>query len=160
MRGRRFIATLLFASLGAGALLALRLGYVDRVRDRVQGRAIRLAVGDFPAGVTAPVDDVASIPTRPVLIGVVPRGTVAALIWAAGDDAHPGLFRSAYALDVKTVRFDSEDALRRALVKGAENGGVDLAAMSVSTLGMSAGPLRDAAPRTLMLLGRSRRSPG
>ena len=156
MRGRRFIATLLFASLGAGALLALRLGYVDRLRDRVQGRAQKLAVGDFPAGVTAPVDDVASIPTRPVLVGVVPRGTVAPLIWAAGDEAHPGLFRSAYALEVKTLRFDSEDALRRALVKGAENGGVDLAAMSVSTLGMSAVPLRDAAPRTVMLLGRSR----
>lgn len=156
MRGRRFIATLLFLSLGAGALLALRLGYVDRLRDRVQGRAPKLTAGDFPAGVTAPVDDVASIPTRPVLVGVVPRGTVAPLVWAAGDDARPGLFRSAYALDVKVVRFESEDTLRRALVKGADNGGVDLAALSVSTLGMLSTPLRDAAPRTVMLLGRSR----
>lgn len=156
MRGRRFIATFLFLSLGAGALLALRLGYVDRLRDRVQGRAPKLTAGDFPAGVTAPVDDVASIPTRPVLVGVVPRGTVAPLVWAAGDESRPGLFRSAYALDVKVVRFESEDALRRALVKGADNGGVDLAALSVSTLGMSSTPLRDAAPRTVMLLGRSR----
>lgn len=156
MRGRRFIATLLFLSLGAGALLALRLGYVDRLRDRVQGRAPKLTAGDFPAGVTAPVDDVASIPTRAVLVGVVPRGTVAPLVWAAGDEARPGLFRSAYALDVKVVRFESEDALRRALVKGADNGGVDLAALSVSTLGMLSTPLRDAAPRTVMLLGRSR----
>lgn len=156
MRGRRFIATVLFLGVGAGALLAARLGYLERVRDRVQGRAPRLAAGDFPAGVTAPVDDVASIPTRPVLIGVVPRGTVAPLVWAAGDEGRPGLFRSAYALEVKTLRFDSEDALRRALVRGAENGGVDLATLSVSTLGMAAVPLRDAAPRTVMLLGRSR----
>lgn len=152
MRGRRFFATLLFLAVGVGALLALRLGYADRLRDRVVGRPARLAVGDFPAGVTAPVDDVASIPTRPVLIGVVPRGTVGPVVWAAGD----GLFRSAYALDVKVVRFDSEDALRRALVKGAENGGVDLATLSVSTLGFAAVPLRDAAPRTVLLLGRSR----
>jgi ABC-type nitrate/sulfonate/bicarbonate transport system substrate-binding protein len=156
MRGRRFVATVLFLSLGAGALLALRLGYVERVRDRVLGRAPRLTAGDFPAGVTAPVDDVASIPTRPVLVGVTPRGTIAPLVWAAGDGERPGLFRTAYALDVKVVRFDSEDALRRALVKGGDNGGVDLAALSVSTLGMSAAPLRDAAPRTVMLLGRSR----
>lgn len=156
MRGRRFVATVLFLGLGAGALLALRLGYVERLRDRIVGRAPRLTAGDFPAGVTAPVDDVASIPTRPVLIGVVPRGTVAPLVWAAGDESKPGLFRSGYALEVKVQRYDSEDALRRALVKGAENGGVDLAALSVSTLGLSATPLRDAAPRTVLLLGRSR----
>ncbi|MBL8921073.1 MAG: ABC transporter substrate-binding protein [Myxococcaceae bacterium] len=156
MRGRRFVATVLFLSLGAGALLALRLGYVERLRDRVQGRAPRLTAGDFPAGVTAPVDDVASIPTRPLLVGVTPRGTIAPLVWAAGDAERPGLFRSAYALDVKVVRFDTEDGLRRALVKGGDNGGVDVAALSVSTLGMSAAPLRDAAPRTVLLLGRSR----
>jgi ABC-type nitrate/sulfonate/bicarbonate transport system substrate-binding protein len=90
------------------------------------------------------------------VVGVTARGTIAPLVWAAGDEARPGLFRTAYALDVKVVRHDSEDALRRALVKGGENGGVDLAALSVSTLGMSAAPLRDAAPRTVMLLGRSR----
>lgn len=156
MRGRRVIATALLLALGVGSLLALRLGYVERLRERVQGRAVRLATGDFPAGVTAPVDDVASIPTRPVLVGVVPRGTVAPLVWAALSDERPGLLRTAYALDVKVLTYDSEDAVRRALVKGAENGGVDLAALSVSTLGMSSGPLRDAAPRTVMLLGRSR----
>lgn len=132
------------------------MGYVERARDRFFGRAPRLTVGDFPAGVTAPVDDVASIPTRPVIVGVVPRGAVAGIIWAGGDATRPGLFRSAYALDVKVVRFDSEDQLRRALVKGGENGGVDLAVLGVSTLGMAAVPLRDAAPRTVMLVGRSR----
>ncbi len=156
MRGRRVVATILFAGVGLVALAALRLGAIERVRDRLQGRPTRLSAGDFPAGVAAPVDDVASIPTRAVLIGVVPRGTVAPLLWAAGDGARPGLLRSAYALEVKVVLFETEDALRRALVKGAENGGVDLAALAVSTLGMLAGPLRDAAPRTVMLLGRSR----
>lgn len=156
MGGRRLVATLLFLTIGAASVLGVRLGYADKLRERLQGRAVRLASGDFPAGVTAPVDDVASIPTRAVLIGVVPRGTVAPLVWGAGDDEHSGLFRSAYAIDVKVVRFESEDALRRALVKGADNGGVDLAALSVSTLGFSAAPLKDAAPRTVLLLGRSR----
>jgi len=91
-----------------------------------------------------------------VLVGVVPRGAIAGLVWAAGDEGRPGLFRSAYALDVKVVRFDSEDQLRRALMKGGENGGVDVAALGVSTLGMAAVPLRDAVPRTVMLVGRSR----
>jgi ABC-type nitrate/sulfonate/bicarbonate transport system substrate-binding protein len=66
------------------------------------------------------------------------------------------LLRTSYALDVRVQRFDTEESLRRALVKGGENGGVDLAALSVSTLAMAAGPLKDAAPRVLFLLGRSR----
>jgi hypothetical protein len=158
MRGRRFIATLLFLEPRCRrSLLALRLGYVDRFETGVQGRAPRLAVGDFPAGVTAPVDDVASIPTRPgagrrraarnggsARLGCRRRRSAGALSLGLRPRREGGALRPA-----KTT-------LRRALVKGGENGGVDLAALSVSTLGMSASPLRDAAPRTLMLLGRSR----
>lgn len=146
-----------FLVLGAvGSVVARQLGWVDRARDRLYGRAPRLSPGDFPAGVMAPVDDVVRIPTRALVIGVVPRGSSASVLWAAGDAERVGLFRAGYAIDVKVERFDREEDLRKALVRGGENGGVDLAALSVSSLAMSASLLRDAAPRVVMLLGRSR----
>ncbi|MEW6432750.1 MAG: ABC transporter substrate-binding protein [Myxococcota bacterium] len=156
LRVGRLLLALFFVGLAAGSVLANRLGYVERLRDRLHGRAPRLAVGDFPAGVMAPVDDVVKVPTRPVLVGFVPRGSVAPLLYAAGDADRVGLFRAAYAIDVKMVPFEREEELRKALIAGGENGGVDLAALPVSSLAMSASLLRDAAPRTLMLLGRSR----
>lgn len=148
---RAAIALLVLAA--AGSIWAWKQGYVDRVRDRIWGRPPRLSAGDFPAGVSAPVDDVASVPLRTTLIGFVPRGSIAGLVWAANDGQ---TFKGSYAIDVKAVPFAREDALRRALVKGGENGGVDLAAMTVSQLALEAPVLRDAAPRTVLLLGRSR----
>jgi ABC-type nitrate/sulfonate/bicarbonate transport system substrate-binding protein len=65
------------------------------------------------------------------------------------------LFRGAYAIDVKVQQFTREEDLRRALVRGGENGGVDVAALPVSSLAMSASLLRDAAPRVVLLVGRS-----
>lgn len=138
------------------SVVASRLGWIDRLRDRMQGRAPHLSPGDFPAGVMAPEDDVVRIPTRPVVVGFVARGSVSPLLVAAGDAERVGLFRAAYALEVKTHLFEREEELRRALIAGGENGGVDLAALPVSTLAMSASLLRDAAPRTVLLLGRSR----
>lgn len=148
---RAFLVVLLLAA--AGSVWAWSAGYVDRVRDRIWGRPPRLSAGDFPAGVSAPVDEVASVPLRTTLVGYVPRGAVAGLVWAANEGQ---TFKTAYALDVKAVPFEREDALRRALMKGGDNGGVDLAAMSVSQLAMEALSLRDAAPRVVLLLGRSR----
>jgi len=156
LRVGRLLLAVFFVAIAAGSVIASRLGWIDRLRDRVQGRAPRLAVGDFPAGVMAPLDDVVKVPTRPVVVGLVPRGSVAPLLFAAGDADRVGLFRASYAIDVKVVTFEREDELRKALVRGAENGGVDLAAMPVSSLAMSASLLRDAAPRVVMLLGRSR----
>jgi len=137
----------------AGSVWAWSAGYVDRVRDRIWGHPPRLSAGDFPAGVSAPLDDVASVPLRSTLVGFVARGSVSGLIWAASDGQ---TFKGSYALDVTAVPFEKEDELRRALMKGGDNGGVDLAAMSVSHLAMEAASLRDAAPRTVLLLGRSR----
>lgn len=104
----------------------------------------------------APIDDVVRIPTRALIIGVVPRGSTSALLWAAGDAERVGLFRAGYAIDVKVQRFAREEELRKALIRGGENGGVDLAAMPVSSMAMSASLLHDASPRVVMLLGRSR----
>src|SRR5438105_1073395 len=103
--------------LAVASVAAAKLGYVERLRDRVWRPSPRLSAGDFPAGVAAPVDDVASVPLRPTLIGVVGRGSIAPLWWAGRPD---GLFRQSYALDVRVVPFESEAALRQALVKGGD----------------------------------------
>ena len=152
---RRLLAATLLV-LAIGSVVAARLGFIDRARDRLYGRAPRLSPGDFPAGVMAPVDDVVRIPTRAMIIGLVPLGSSASLLWAAGDAERVGLFRAGYAIDVKVQRFEREEELRKALIRGGENGGVDLAAMSVSSMAMSASLLHEAAPRVVMLLGRSR----
>lgn len=144
------------AALAGGSVVASRLGWVERVRTRLYGQAPRLSPGDFPAGVMAPTDDVVRIPARAMILGVVPRGSSAALLWAAGDAERVGLFRAGYAIEVKVQRFGREEDLRKALVRGGEHGGVDLAALPVSSVAMSASLLHDASPRVVMLLGRSR----
>lgn len=152
----RVLIAMFFVSLASASIAAERLGYVDRLVERIRGRSPRLAAGDFPAGVMAPVEDLVKVPLRPMVVGLVPRGAVAPLLVAAGDSERVGLFRAGYAIEVKIERFTREDELRKALVRGAENGGVDLAAMPVSSLAMSASFLRDTAPRVVLLLGRSR----
>ncbi len=163
---------LLFAGLlllGAGYALASRLGYLDRLQARLfpQTReAVRLSPGDFPAGVAAPVGDLASVPLRPTLIGFTPRGSSAALLLAAGGATQPealaepppaeGLLKTGYALDARAVVYARDEELRRALGFGAEAGGVDMAAVSVDRLAAWWPLLRDAAPRTVLLLGRSK----
>jgi ABC-type nitrate/sulfonate/bicarbonate transport system substrate-binding protein len=156
----RVLLVVFLVVLAVGSVVAAQLGYVDRLRgrmNRMNGPAPKpLSVGDFPAGVMAPIDDVVKVPTRPLVLGVVPRGSVAPLVLAAGDSERVGLFRAAYAIDVKLLSFNREDELRRALVRGGENGGVDVAVLPVSSLAMSASLLRDAAPRVVLLVGRSR----
>ncbi len=152
----RWLLVVFLVVLAVLSVAASKYGFVDRARDRLYGRAPRLSPGDFPAGVMAPIDDVVRIPTRPMVIGLVPRGSSSSLVWAAGDSERVGLFRAGYAIDVKVERFDREEELRKALIRGGENGGVDLAALSVSSVAMSASLLHDASPRVVMLLGRSR----
>jgi ABC-type nitrate/sulfonate/bicarbonate transport system substrate-binding protein len=96
------------------------------------------------------------VPLRPLVVGLVARGSVGPLLLAAGDAERVGLFRAAYAIDVKVERYQREEDVKKALVRGGENGGVDVAALPVSSVAMSASLLRDAAPRVLMLVGRSR----
>ncbi len=152
--------------MGAGFVLADRLGYIDRLELRVRRTfpgKVRLSAGDFPAGVAAPVGELASVPLRPMLIGFTPRGSSSALLLATGGVQGregpariKGIFRTAYALDARAVPFEVDEELRKALARGAENGGVDLAIVSVDRLAAWSGALRDAAPRTVMLVGRSR----
>lgn len=175
--------------LGAAVVVASRVGYLDRLSARLLPREqrVRLSAGDFPAGVAAPVGELASVPLRPTLIGFTPRGSSASLLLATGGAqaaAHPGpadassgesaaahggggagsgaaagsgegILKASYALDARAVVFAREDDLRRALSLGAENGGVDMAAISVDRLAAWSVALRDASPRTVLLLGRS-----
>lgn len=148
---KRFFALLVLVGLAVGSVAAWQLGYLERARNRLYGRPVRLSAGDFPAGVSAPVDDVAAVPMRTTLIGYVPRGGAASLVLA-----DQGLFKSAVAIDARSVPFQSSFELQRALTRGAENGGVDFAILTVNELALSAQRLRDCAPRTVMLVSRSR----
>src|SRR5512143_1158306 len=124
-RGPGLFLFLTLCVFGAGYMLASRMGYLDRLQARLfppAKEAIRLSPGDFPAGVAAPVADVASVPLRPVLIGFTPRGTASALLLATGGSttvdapgappgAAQGVLKAAYALDARAVLFAREDEL-------------------------------------------------
>ena len=80
--------------------------------------------------------------------------------WSPGDAEHAsqtwaGILSTGYALDTRAVVYAREEDLQAALGVGGERGGVDLAALSVDRLAQAAGSLHDAAPRALLLLGRS-----
>ncbi|MFP2913179.1 hypothetical protein ACLESD_50885, partial [Pyxidicoccus sp. 3LFB2] len=125
-RGPGLFLFLLLCALGAGYALASRLGYLDRLQERffpAAREAVRLSPGDFPAGVAAPVADVASVPLRPVVIGFTARGSASALLVATGgattlDNPVPppgaaqGFLKTAYALDARAVLFAREEELR------------------------------------------------
>ncbi len=150
------VLTSISVAMAYGASLAAQKGYVEKLRQRLHLRSPRLSAADFPAGVVAPVDDVVMVPNRPIVFGVVPSGVVAPILWAAGDGERENLFRTGYSLDVTVRAFLREEDLRKALIEGAERGGVDVAAMPVSSVAMSASLIRDAAPKIVMLIGRSR----
>ena len=168
MAWRRKTGQYLFVALlvaAGGWLLASQLGLLDRFSRRLfpaLEKTGTLSPGDFPAGVTAPGSDIASVPLRPTLVGFTPRGSAAALLLAAGgvgpeSAGRPaGLLRTAYSLDARAVVFAKGAELRKALQDGAERGGVDMAALTVDRVASWIRPLRDAAPRVVLLLARSR----
>jgi ABC-type nitrate/sulfonate/bicarbonate transport system substrate-binding protein len=156
-----FLALLLAAG---GWLAASWGGLLDRASRRLfpaLEKTGTLSPGDFPAGVTAPGGDIASVPLRPTLIGFTPRGSAASLLLATGGvasdaQARPaGLLRTGYSLDARSVVFARAGELRKALQDGAERGGVDMAALTVDRVASWIHPLRDAAPRVVLLLARS-----
>ena len=155
-----FVALLVLAG---GWLAASRLGLLDRVSRRlfpVLESTGALSPGDFPAGVTAPGGDIASVPLRPTLVGFMPRGSAAPLLLATGGAGDgqgkpAGLLRTGYSLDARAVVFARAGELRKALQDGAERGGVDMAALTVDRVASWIHPLRDAAPRVVLLLANS-----
>jgi ABC-type nitrate/sulfonate/bicarbonate transport system substrate-binding protein len=155
-----FLALLLIAG---GWLAASRVGLLDRLSRRLfpaLESTGTLSPGDFPAGVTAPGGDIASVPLRPTLVGFTPRGSAAPLLLATGgvgdgQGKPAGLLRASYALDARAVVFSRAADLRKALHDGAERGGVDMAALTVDRVASWIHPLRDAAPRVVLLLAMS-----
>jgi ABC-type nitrate/sulfonate/bicarbonate transport system substrate-binding protein len=142
---------------------ASRAGLLDRLKARAFPKVaerVNLSPGDFPAGVAAPIGELASIPLRPVRIGFVPRGSAVTLLLACGGAVtapenpapRPGLFKTAYALDAQALVFAREEDLRTALSQGT----VDLALLSVDRVAQWYSSLHDASPRVEMLVGRSR----
>jgi ABC-type nitrate/sulfonate/bicarbonate transport system substrate-binding protein len=167
MAWRRKTGLYLFTGLllaAAGWLGASRMGLLDRATARlfpVLQKTGTLSPGDFPAGVTAPGGDIASVPLRPILLGFTPRGSAASLLLATGgvsaegQNKAAGLLRVGYSLDARAVVFGRAADLRKALQDGAERGGVDMAALGVDRVASWIHPLRDAAPRVVLLLARS-----
>jgi len=166
MAGRRKTGLYLFLALlvlAGGWLAASWVGLLDRASRRLfpaLERTGTLSPGDFPAGVTAPGGDIASVPLRPTLVGFTPRGSAASLLLATGGvgeaQGRPaGLLRTGYSLDARAVVFARAGDLRKALQDGAERGGVDMAALTVDRVASWIHPLRDAAPRVVLLLARS-----
>ncbi|HUM12755.1 MAG TPA: ABC transporter substrate-binding protein [Myxococcaceae bacterium] len=155
-----FLALLLVAG---GWVAASWGGLLDRASRRLfpaLEKTGTLSPGDFPAGVTAPGGDIASVPLRPTLVGFTPRGSAASLLLATGGvgiegQGKPGLLRTGYSLDARAVVFARPLELRKALQDGAERGGVDMAALTVDRVASWIHPLRDAAPRVVLLLARS-----
>lgn len=164
---RRGPGLALFAGLlvvAGAAVAAAQLGLWQKLEDRFFPRArqpARLSAGDFPAGAAAPIGEIASVPLRPTVVGFVPRGSSAAVLLVTGgiasDGAQPraGIARTGYAMEVTARIFTREEELRDALARGGDAGGVDFAVMTVDRLAHWSVALRDAAPRTVLLLGRS-----
>jgi len=166
MAWRRKTGLYLFLALlvVAGSWLAASwFGLLDRASRRLfpaLEKTGTLSPGDFPAGVTAPGGDIASVPLRPTLVGFTPRGSAASLLLATGgvgdgQGKPAGLLRTGYSLDARAVVFARAGDLRKALQDGAERGGVDMAALTVDRVASWIHPLRDAAPRVVLLLARS-----
>jgi ABC-type nitrate/sulfonate/bicarbonate transport system substrate-binding protein len=117
-----------------------------------------IAPGDFPAGASAPAGDVVALPPRPIRIALVPRGAIAPLLLAVGGvrTNHESLLFKGYGLDAEITLEPDIGSVRAALASGGEHGGADLGVLSTDGLAELKPLLRDAAPRTVALLGRSR----
>jgi len=143
--------------LALGVALLSHFGFAERLQEQlwVQGPIVEAA--DFPAGVTSPAYERSSLILRPTHIGTTLRGSTAPLLWAAGEeDEEEGLWRQSFAVEVRLHVFPNSEALAEALAKGGDNGGVDMAVLSMSTLLLGASSLKPASPRVLMLMGWSR----
>ena len=156
--GHWFALGFLFALALSVALLS-HFGFAEQLREQLWKQGPVVEAADFPAGVTSPAYERASLILRPTLIGTTLRGSTAPLLWAAGGDneeGEEGLWSQSFATDVRVHVFQNSTELSEALAKGGDNGGVDMAVLSMSTLLLGAPELKPASPRVLMLMGWSR----
>ena|GEM_PF-1079688 len=156
--GHWFALGFLFA-LALGVALFSHFGFAERLREHLWKQGPLVEAADFPAGVTSPAHERNAFVLRPTYIGTTLRGSTAPLLWAAGggaEEGEEGLWSQSFAVDVRIRIFQNGMELSEALAKGGDNGGVDMAVLSMSTLLLQASDLKPASPRVLMLMGWSR----
>lgn len=160
---RGTVGFLLGVGVVAGALVFLREPLGRRLGRDWGGGNVRLSTGDFPAGASAPIGDLFSVPLRPVRVGFSPSAACTTLLLVTGTGGSQGarlgsggLLKSAYAMESTAVPLKNPREVRDALVLGGEAGGIDMGLLTVDRLADWVSGMRDAAPRTLLLVGRSR----
>jgi len=136
-------------------VLALSLALLSSLglHKRAQPQGPVLYAADFPAGVAAPAHERAVFILRPTYIGTTLRGFAGPLLWAAEEE---GLWSQSFGVEVRIRVFSNSTELSQALAQGGEQGGIDMAVLSMPTLVLTAPRLKAAAPRVLMLMGWSR----
>jgi len=153
--GHWFALGFLFA-LALGVALLSHFGFAEQLREHIWKQGPVVEAADFPAGVTSPAYERSSLVLRPTYIGTTLRGSTAPLLWAAGEEGEEGLWSQSFAVDVRIRVFQNSVELNEALAKGGDNGGVDMAVLSMPALLLGAPDLKPASPRVLMLMGWSR----
>jgi len=125
----------------------------------VRAPPVALSAGDFPPGAAAPATDIARLPTRPLMLAAMPRGSTASLLLATGGTgAHKDSpVTKAYGLDVDLTVHPDERAVSDALALGGDRpGGADAAVLSVDRLAQLRPALADLKLKTVLLVSRSR----
>lgn len=157
---------------GKALLVVLGLGILAYSLDRYAlGGALRrrvglakpaplsLGAGDFPPGAAAPATDVARLPTRPLKLAAMPRGSSASLLLACGGTGthKDSPVAKAYGLEVDLAVHPDERAIADALAQGGDRpGGADAAVVSVDRLVQLRTALPEAKLKAVMLVSRSR----
>ncbi|MGI5864819.1 MAG: ABC transporter substrate-binding protein [Myxococcales bacterium] len=154
---------ILFVAMGVAILAYTADRYVahGQLLRAVSGEpAIHAEISllDFPAGAAAAVDDLASIPSRPVRVAALPRGSTATLLLTSDG---PGFRKEApasraFGVDLELTLLQEEGALLDVLRRGGDNGGADAIVLSVDRLALLAAELREARPQAVLLISRPR----
>jgi len=139
-----------------GGKMRTRLGLSGE--EAAPSNALKLTAADFPAGVAAPIGDFVTIPPRPLKLGLLPRGSNAAPLYAAGGLGFRKEARSSrtFGLDLDVALHADEASLVAALKEGGDRGGIDAAILSVDRLAQLREELPDLRLKAVMLVSRSR----
>lgn len=155
---------LLFVVLGLGILVytvdrSFWKGALLKRSGLLRSPRVELGSADFPPGAAAPATDIVRLPTRPMRLAVIPRGSAGSLLLAAGGT---GVHKDApvvraYGLELDLSLLPDERAVADAVALGGDRqGGVDAVVVSVDRLAQLRALLPDAKLKTVLLTSRSR----
>jgi ABC-type nitrate/sulfonate/bicarbonate transport system substrate-binding protein len=137
------------------AFNSLLLKRLNVVRDT----PVSLGAGHFPPGAAAPASDVVRVPTRPLKVVALARGSAASLLLACGGaGAHKDApVTKGFGLEVDLNLLADERALSDSLALGGDRpGGADAAVVSVDRFAQLRAILSDAKLKAVLLMSRSR----